>query len=173
MAEYDFDIVHRPEKQHANADALSRYLVSVNAVTSNKQWRNPAFKNNFKKQQNKDSLTATLLVWVTKATRPKAEQMEGAYRELCYYWAMFDELSIEDGILGILNSIVDGPDRRFCAIVPQQAKQEILELAHGSSAGGHFGVQKTVDKLTQRFHWNQLILDVQDWCFKCPTCNRH
>ena len=78
--------------------------------------------------------------------------MEGAGRELRYYWARFDKLIIEDGILGILNPIEDGPDRRFCAIVPQQAKQEILELAHGSSAGGHFGVQKTVDKLKQRCH---------------------
>ena len=140
ITEYDFDIVHRPGKQHANADALSRYPVTVSAVSTNKQWLNPAFKNNFKKQQGKDSLTATLREWVTKATRLKAEQMERTGRELRYYWARFNELTIEDGILGILNSIEDGPDRRFCAIVPQQAKQEIFELAHGSSAGGHFGV---------------------------------
>ena len=80
----------------------------------------------FKKQQGKDLHTATLIEWVTKATKPKAEQMENAGRELRYYWARFDELTIEDGILGILKSIEDGPDRRFCAIVPQQAKQEIL-----------------------------------------------
>ena len=140
MADYDFDIVHRPGKQQANADVLSRYPVSVNAVSANEQLLNPAFKNDFKKQQNKDSLTATLLEWLTKATRPKAEQMEGAGRELRYYWDRFDGLTIEDGILGILNLIEDGPNRKFCAIVPQQAKQEILESAHGSLAGGHFGV---------------------------------
>ena len=110
---------------------------------------------------------------MTNATKPKAEQIEGEGRELRYYWARFDELTIEDGLRGILNPIEDGPNRQFCAIVPQQAKQKILELAHGSSAGGHFGVQKTVDKLKQRFHWNHLTRDVQDWCFKCPTCTRH
>ena len=36
--------------------------------------------------------------------------MEGVGRELKYYWAGFDELAIEDGILGILNSVEDGPD---------------------------------------------------------------
>ena len=126
MAEYDFDIVHRPWKQHSNAEALSRYPVTVNAVSANKQWLKLALKNDFKKQQNKDSLTATLIKWVTKETKPKAEQMEGAGRELRYYWARFDELTIEDGILGIFNPIEDGPDRRFCAIVPQQSKQEFL-----------------------------------------------
>ena len=135
IAEYDFDIVHRPGKQYVNADALSRYPVTVSTVSVNKQWLNTAFKNDFKKQQNKDLLTATLLEWVTKATRPKAEQMDGAGRELRYYWARFDKPSIEDGIFGILNPIEDGPNRKFCAIVSQQAKQEILELAHGSSTG--------------------------------------
>ena len=127
-------------KQHAIADALSRYPVTVNAVSANEQWLNPVFKNDFKKQQNKDSLTITLMKWVTKETRPKAEQIEGAYRELRYYWARFDELTIEDAILEILNPIKDGPDQRFCAIVPQQSKKNILEFAHGSSAGKHFGV---------------------------------
>ena len=76
MAEYDFDIVYRPEKQHTNADALSRYPVTVSAVSANEQWLYPAFKNDFKKQQGKDSLTTTLLEWVTKATRPKSEQIK-------------------------------------------------------------------------------------------------
>ena len=90
MADYDFDIVHRPEKQHANIDALSRYPVTVSAVSGNEQLLNPAFKNGFTKQQGKDSVTATLIEWVTKATKPKAEQMEGEGLELRYYWARFD-----------------------------------------------------------------------------------
>ena len=55
MAEYNFDIVHRPGKQHANADALSRYPVTVSSVSANEQWLNPAFKNDFKRQQGKDT----------------------------------------------------------------------------------------------------------------------
>ena len=51
--------------------------------------------------------------------------MEGTGRKLRYYWARFDEHTIKDEILGILNSIEDGPDWRFCSIVPKQAMQEI------------------------------------------------
>ena len=98
---------------------------------------------------------------MTKVTRPKTEQMEGAGGELRDYWARFDELTIEDDILGILNPIEDGPNRKFCAILPQQANQEILELADGSSTGRHFGVQTTVVKV-KRFYLNQLTRDVQD-----------
>ena len=99
--------------------------------------------------------------------------MEGASRDLRYYWARFDELVVEDGILGIRVPVEDGPSTQFCAIVPHAARQEILELAHSSAAGGHFGVQKTLDKLRQRFHWTQMARDIQEWCAKCPTCNQH
>ena len=75
--------------------------------------------------------------------RPEANDLEGASRELKYYWARFNELTVQDGILGIQKSIDDSPTKIFCAIVPQASKQEILEQAHGSPSGGHFGVQKT------------------------------
>ena len=86
--------------------------------------------------------------------------MEGFGRDLKYYWARFDDLAIEDGILGVRNPVEDGPNTQFCDIVPHAAKQEILELAHSSTAGGHFGVLKTIDKFKQRFHWNHLSKDV-------------
>ena len=98
--------------------------------------------------------------------------MLGTSRELRYYWARFNELLMKDGILGLLNNSDVGVTTTFRAIVPKRARQRILELAH-SSAGGHFAVQKTVNKLKQRFHWNRMTRDVRNWCEKCPTCNRH
>ena len=73
----------------------------------------------------------------------------------------------------LADPVEDGPDTQFCAKVPHAAKQEILELAHYSAAGGHCGVQKTIDEFKQRFYWNHLAKDVHDWCMKCPNCNRN
>ena len=99
--------------------------------------------------------------------------MEGTSRELRYYWARFNELLMKDGILGLLTNSDDGVTTIFRANVTKRARQRILELAHSSARGGRFGVQKTVNKLKQRFHWNRMTRDVRDWCEKCPTCNRH
>ena len=52
--------------------------------------------------------------------------MKGVGRDFKYYFARFDELAIEDGILGVLNPVEDGPDTQFCSIVSHAAKQEIL-----------------------------------------------
>ena len=173
LAEYDFDIEHRPGKQHANADALSRYPIAVASVTRNEQWLLPQWKADFVKHQNKDRITSVLISWCKKAQRPREEQIEGAPQELWYYWSRFDELTIQDGILCLRTAIGDGPDTILRAVVPQSARQEILEMAHGSATGGHFGVQKTTEKLKQRFHWMRITRDVKYWCEKCPTCNRH
>ena len=99
--------------------------------------------------------------------------MDGATQELRYYWARFDELSIEDGILGIRTAVDDDSKTVFRALVPRSARQYILEQPHASPSGGHFGVQKTIDKLKQRVHWMSIAKSVREWCSKCPTCNRH
>ena len=41
LAKYDFEIVHRPGKRHAIADALSRYPHPVSSVTITEQWFSP------------------------------------------------------------------------------------------------------------------------------------
>ena len=137
------------------------------------KWFPPEFKTDFVKQQAHDPITSTLLAWCKKAQRPRQERLEGEAQDLWYYWARFDELAIEDGILCLRTPVGDGPETTLRAVVPRAARQEIIELAHGSAAGGHFGVQKTVDKIKQRFHWLKIAKDVKYWCEKCPTCNRH
>ena len=61
LAEYDIEIVYRPRQRHANADALSRYPHPVSSVTVSEQWLSPNLKNEFRKQQEKDPITSTLI----------------------------------------------------------------------------------------------------------------
>ena len=113
IAEYDFEIVHRHGKQHANADALSRYPFQVDSINVSEQWIHFNLKIELRKQQSKNCVTATLLAWLKKTARPSANQMEGMSKYLRYYWARFDQLLIEYGILG--NSIGMGDtDSSLC-----------------------------------------------------------
>ena len=66
LAEYLLNIEHRSGKQHANADALSRYLVCVSAVSVVKIWFPPKFKADFVMQQAHDPITSALLAWCNK-----------------------------------------------------------------------------------------------------------
>ena len=152
LAEYDFEIVHCAGKNHTNADKLSRIPSTLATVTEDEQLITPSLKTEFCNQQKNDAVTSMLIEWLSNAERPNDEEMEGTSRELRYYWGRLNELLIKDEILGCLYNSDDGLTTTFRAIVPKCARQRIFELAHSSAGGGLFGVQKTLNKLKQRFH---------------------
>ena len=61
----------------------------------------------------------------------------------------------------------------FAQWCQDQHANYIIEQAHASLSGGHFRVQKTIDKLKHRVHWMSIAKSVLKWYAKCPTFNRH
>ena len=123
-------------------------------------------------QQQAYDLLTFALAWC-KQTAPATRQLEGEPQDIWYYRSWFDELAVKDSILCLRTPVGNGPESARRAIVPRVARQEILELAHGSQVDGHCEVQKTVEKLRQRFHWLKIAKDVNYSCENCQTCNRH
>jgi len=56
-------------------------------------------------------------------------------------------------------------------VVPYNRINQILITAHDSPSGGHFGINKTLDKVRKRFYWASCKQDVENWCRSCKTCN--
>ena len=137
LAEYDFEIVHRACKNPDNADELSRIPTTIATVTDEELWIAPDLKIEFCEEQRKDTIASTLHEWLSTAQRSDDNKMEDASRELRYYWARFDELLIQNGILGLL-FYDENATSTFRAIVPKRLRQKLLELAHSSAGGGHF-----------------------------------
>ncbi|GFU90926.1 retrovirus-related Pol polyprotein from transposon 412 [Trichonephila clavipes] len=46
----------------------------------------------------------------------------------------------------------------------------VLKELHGSPTGGHFGVMKTLQKVRERFYWNNVRSDVGKCCRTCDPC---
>jgi hypothetical protein len=46
----------------------------------------------------------------------------------------------------------------------------LLQESHASGLAGHFGVQKTLDMLGDRFFWPHMRRDVQRYVERCTTC---
>ena len=56
--------------------------------------------------------------------------------------------------------------------VPQSLRQRILHVFHYSRSGGHQGVQRTYRRLNEKFWWNNMIQDIQQFNKQCLTCLR-
>jgi hypothetical protein len=71
-----------------------------------------------------------------------------------------DNLQNIKGILHYQNRIV----------VPEKMRREVLEWAHGDIMSGHLGIEKTLDRLKNRFYWKGMHADVENWINECLTC---
>uniref|UniRef100_A0A803JMY6 Gypsy retrotransposon integrase-like protein 1 n=1 Tax=Xenopus tropicalis TaxID=8364 RepID=A0A803JMY6_XENTR len=55
-------------------------------------------------------------------------------------------------------------------VVPQQYRRVVLDMAHRHVVGGHLGVDKTAERVFQRFFWPGVAGDVKRYCNSCLDC---
>jgi len=49
-------------------------------------------------------------------------------------------------------------------------KNEIMSDAHSGILGGHYSVEKTLQKIRQKYNWPNITVDVKEFISKCETC---
>ena len=56
-------------------------------------------------------------------------------------------------------------------VVPQGLRETVLEQLHDSIlSGGHFAIQKTLDRARQSFWWPIMRKDIEGKCENCILC---
>ncbi|XP_076146551.1 uncharacterized protein LOC143131060 [Alosa pseudoharengus] len=55
-------------------------------------------------------------------------------------------------------------------VVPQAARDIVLQLGHAVPWAGHLGRHKTTARIKRHFHWPSLYRDVAQFCKSCPEC---
>jgi hypothetical protein len=67
------------------------------------------------------------------------------------YWAQWKSLVVRDGVLERLWESADGRTKAAQVLIPRSKVKDVLTEMHGGPSGGHLGVKKTVDKVSQRY----------------------
>jgi hypothetical protein len=86
------------------------------------------------------------------------------------YWAQGKSLVVRDGMLERLWESTDGRTKTAQVVIPHSKVKEVLMEMHGGPSVGHFGVNKTLDKVKQRYYCLHSRVDVERWCQQCDTC---
>jgi len=65
-------------------------------------------------------------------------------------------------------------DVRTCRqlVLPQQCRQTVLRVAHDVPMAGHMGINKTKNRLLQRYYWPGIFTDVDNYCRTCEVCQK-
>ena len=61
---------------------------------------------------------------------------------------------------------------RYQRVIPKEWRDLILEYHHDSPLGGHFGVEKTYDRMVQQYFWPGMQKDVKQHYRNCEICER-
>ena len=102
--------------------------------------------------------------------RPKWSEVSDKSTAVKSYWAQWDSLKSESGVLVRVWQSADGRQQRLQTVLPKKRVPEVLREYHDRSSGGHLGVNKTLAKVREKFYWIKCRGDVEDWCRRCTEC---
>lgn len=181
---YDFEIQHRPGRLHGNADALSRRpceeagdcrqcarlelqrSVPVVVRALSLQGDSEAWKI----AQDRDVTLQRLRRWKVTGERPNWEEISSLEQPLKVYWAQWDSLFLRNDLLYRRWESTDGTQIRWQLVVPRAKVPQVLAEHHDSPSGGHFAVNKTLERIRERYFWARCRSDVEEWCRTCHVC---
>ncbi|CAH8556952.1 unnamed protein product [Dicrocoelium dendriticum] len=172
LQEYDFECRHRPGKQHANADALSRIPPRNHGECPSCNTQHVAIVNlqgaeygRWQTAQANDPDTALIYERrLNGGDKPTSKEMEGKSYEARCLWSMWDYLTTEEGVL-VFNF---GPTYTRRIIVPHSMVREVLSDLHKEM--GHAGINKMDEAVRRRFWWPHQRRDVINYCQACEEC---
>lgn len=145
LQEFDFTIDYKPGKTNAVADALSRRIHAISAVTSSD---------------------------LTEAIK-QATNNDSFYKEVTSELEASDEdLGFKLDSRGLLFHTASGEHKLYVPDVPS-LRTRVLREAHDSTISGHLGYKKTKEQVSRHFWWPTLIKDVSCYVATCDACQRH
>lgn len=140
LAEFDYDVEHKPGKKHSNADALSRQVALVG--TDQCVWS----REKLRQAQESDP-------WCLQMVE---KELGNAV------------IKDADGILYWKKGPRGQDDWRL--MVPQEMRAQVIERSHSSRWAGHPGIERTTELIRISYYWPCLERDVREFVQKCHAC---
>ena len=178
LSDFDYTIQYRTGAKHSNADGLSRCQEpSLPALAVVDQTSDQFDSCLWRELQEKDSDISVALSWfengLINAEKPNADHLMGTSRFVRHLWANRQQLEFSDEVLcrRFVSTVAHEPSF-LQVVVPKCMRGKILTQYHDESngGGGHLGIDKTLKKVRQRFHWYGLREDVENWVKSCQSC---
>lgn len=186
LASFQYKIVHRPGRGHANADALSRlpaYLSTpvplepapltrgapvIAAVQNVPPKVTPEGEGDELAQAQWEDAELHKII----AQKKKKEGGTGLQPpdDLQKYAPVWSQLQMQGSRLVRFPPLNSDAANQVQVVIPTVMVSDILRQLHNDVTGGHLGIQKLQAKVKDRFYWLGWFGDVKRWCRECVDC---
>src|SRR5688572_13808114 len=63
-------------------------------------------------------------------------------------------------------------DGNLVKVLQENETEAILYMVHNHETGGHFGIDATYNKITERYYWKGMYNDIKEYVKFCDKCQR-
>ena len=165
LIEYNYTVQYKPGSRNTNADSLSRMY--VDSIPDTKDINISEFDfislctDAFREEQLKDPALALIIHYLENQALPLNKKLAKSVIDDSKSYVMEDKR--------LFKCITES---NIKLAVPEHLIPDILELCHNSKFSGHFGVRRTLEKVSKKFHWDTLPHDVDTHCKTCLKCQQ-
>jgi hypothetical protein len=128
-----------------------------------------SWERDIKSWQDQDINLQKVASWETK---PSWAEVSAENTEVKYYWSRFHQLEKQNGMWKYMWKNSDA-QTEVKLIIPEIGRESILREHHNSRIAGHFGVERTYQKVKKSpYFWPKMRETVEQWCQSCDICAR-
>src|SRR6218665_2668756 len=180
LSEYDFEILHRPGRQHGNVDALSRkpcrqcgdHGIEATVVREIVEHTDDVGADGMRDiitAQEENSELRVVRGWLVHGAEvPSLVELLYEPEAVKIYWRQRDALYLRDGVV---HRRTPGDVEQL--LIPKAMKQDFLRRAHTGVTGGHLGMRRTKLQVRRRGYWVGWSADVKRYCRQCTECRQY
>jgi hypothetical protein len=142
---------------------------AVRGLNINGQWLPKYGKVELGQIQGKDPDLSPIIKTIILEYTPSEDELQLLSKYSKSLWLNRSLLTVKYSLL--YYEWIEDWGSRFLFVVPSSLKQEVMSLCHDIKMSGHLGIQKTIAKVKQSFHWYNLRADVELFVKTCNICS--
>ena len=146
--------------------AVTTHINLVTTPSSSSNWEDLS-NTDWAEDQNNDKDLKLVKSWVENNTRVSREEWYNKSPSVKKLWGVREQLLVQDGVLKY-DWVGDHP----LVVVPKQLREVVMKLGHDNILAGHFGMDKTYQKIKAKFFWPGMRTDIDTFVQSCNLCNK-
>ena len=166
LQELDLEILYRPGRVNANADALSQAPLAwtscpygIVAALSTPQATAKGGEPALGERQLSDSELQPILEYLTEGKLPEEDKLARVITLTQSHYTTVD---------GILYRVQ--PDGTLRIVPPVSDRESLFKEAHSGAFAGHLRDAKVYGELARHYWWPKMRSDILRWCRSCLVC---
>ena len=122
-------------------------------------------------QENDPAIGDIHRIMINQEEKPLKQDILNLHPEAKVLWGLWELLQIKNDILYKV-FVKDDGNQIFQLVAPQQIREIIFHQLHHNKIAGHFGKDKTLGVIRNRFYWPGMTENIKQWCSECDFCAR-